>query len=573
MTDKNYIKLVALMILLLAAGIRSYGITERGLFDYDEAWYLLEAKTLYNTGKFALAKIGILDEPDAALGLKTFIKMRGTVPLTSIKPGHTAFLFLGLILFGPYDYAGLLMSVISGVLTVFLVFQIGRNLFGLRAGVLAALFLAVSPFHILYSRSVYSQANGIFLVTLGAYLWHRIHSTKNRNPYSLIAPGIAIGWAFTCHFNLAYVPVTFMLLETIAIALARDEFPTLAGRIKRLGILGSAMAAPAAVIEATGQFFKWLRVFPPDYPTYLGQFAHRKPLAEALQLSTDQVPFWTSRLFQIEGGAVLILAIIGLCVTVSRLRRPGVEEFLVPGLVFVALVPPSILSVANHYHMLRNIALLAPALALLVGLGGHWLISRIERKAARPLVPAFAGLCLIIVISSSLRSTELLKARTSYREATTQLTAYMDQHGGTLAARPLSAWPLWYFYLSEAYDKASPDLRKRIRFYPKVINEGDFELIDVKSYYRALIVKDDTGLDDYDKLRSASDPIIRIANTAAALPHKYYEAGGSGTEEALQTLAAKYPQSRSIEIYDLRKQNNHSLSSTHAVLNGLKESP
>jgi hypothetical protein len=57
----------------------------------------LEAKTLYNTGKYALAKAGILNKPDVELGLKTFIKKRGTVPLTSIKPGHTAFLFLGLL--------------------------------------------------------------------------------------------------------------------------------------------------------------------------------------------------------------------------------------------------------------------------------------------------------------------------------------------------------------------------------------------------------------------------------------------------------------------------------------------
>tara|TARA_B100001123_G_scaffold435108_1_gene562967 strand:- start:7736 stop:9544 length:1809 start_codon:yes stop_codon:yes gene_type:complete len=573
MNNRHYTTALVILVLLLAAGMRGYGIVERGLVDYDEAWYLLEAKTLYNTGKFALAQIGILDEPDVALGLKAFIKKRGTVPLTSIKPGHTAFLFLGLLAFGPHDYAGLFMSVISGLLTVYLVFRLGKDIFGLRAGLLAALFLAVSPFHILYSRSVYSQANGIFLVTLGAFLWHQIHSTGDRRLLSLIAPGLAVGWAFTCHFNLAYVPVTFMALEAIAIVLNRNRFPVARNRIKRLLILGCSLAAPAAVIESVGQFFKWLGVFPADYPTYLGQFAHRKPLAEALQFSTDQVPFWSSRLLQIEGAAALILATIGLAITMANLRKGSTDRALVLGLVLVALLPPSILSVANHYHMLRNIALITPAMALLVGLGGHWLISRVEALIARPLTPAFAALCVVLTVSSGLRSTELLTARSTYRQATDHLMEYMESHGGRLSARPLSAWPIWYFYLSEAYDNASPELRDRIRFYPKGINDGDFELIDVKSYYRAVIVKDQDALDVYRELRDATEPIIRVANSAAALPHKYYEAGGSGTEEALLAMAAVYPQSRSIEIYDLRNLSKPTLSSTNAALTGLKESP
>jgi 4-amino-4-deoxy-L-arabinose transferase-like glycosyltransferase len=573
MTDKNKITALVLLILTLAAGMRGYGITDRGLFDYDEAWYLLEAKTLYNTGKFALAKAGILNEPDVELGLKTFIKKRGTVPLTSIKPGHTAFLFLGLLAFGPHDYAGLLMSVLSGLLTVYLVFRLGKEMFGLRAGLLAALFLAVSPFHILYSRSVYSQANGIFLVTLGAFLWHRIHSTGDKRPFALVGPGLAVGWAFTCHFNLAYVPITFMALEVTAIALNQKRVPGIADRVKRLAILGTSLAAPAALIESVGQFFKWVGIFPADYPTYLGQFAHRKPLAEALQLSTEQVPFWSSRLLQIEGVVALTVAAIGLVVVLTRLRRKRTDEALLLGLVLVALLPPSILSVANHYHMLRNIALFTPSMALLIGLGGHWLISQAEAIASRPLVPLFAVLCIALAVSSSLRSTELLKAKSNYFKATQQLTTYMDSHGGTLAARPLSAWPIWYFYLSEAYDGASPELRNQIKFYPKVINEGDFELIDVKSYYRAVIVKDRDGLAAYEELRNTSQPIVRIPNTAAALPHRYYEAGGNGTEQALQALGTTYPQSRSIEIYDLRKLSGPTLSSTHAALNGLKELP
>ena len=56
-------------ILVVAVTLRFEGLTSRGILDYDEAWYLLEAKTLYNTGRYALAQIGWLDLPDADVGL------------------------------------------------------------------------------------------------------------------------------------------------------------------------------------------------------------------------------------------------------------------------------------------------------------------------------------------------------------------------------------------------------------------------------------------------------------------------------------------------------------------------
>ncbi len=561
--DKKQISILALCaILLLGAGLRGYGITQRGIFDYDEAWYLLEAKTLYNTGRYALARVGLTEDADASLGLKAYIKQRGTVPLTSIKPGHTVLLFSGLLLFGPHDYAGFLVSMLAGLLTIFLVYRLGREMFGPDVGLLAALFLAVSPFHILYSRAAYAQANGVCLVTLGAYLWYRAHSRDRCASSALIWPGLAIGWAFTCHFNLAWIPIAFALLEAIAVWIQKDRFPTFQAKGKQLAFFGTAMAAPPLLFELAGTAARWMGVFPADYPTYLGQFAHRGPMAKALGFSMEQVPFWTSRLLEIEGLFVLLMASAGLLVTLWRVRRLKLNDLLLLGLFLAAVAPPSLLAVKGLYYILRNYAIAAPALALLSGLGAAWMLRQVESRFGRRLLPITLALCLFIAISGSRRAWDLLQVRSGYREAAGELMQHMSEHGGRLATLPPSAWPIWYFYLSEAYDNAPRELRGRIRFYPKEGDTGDYELLDVKRYFRAVSIKEPHNLVAYSKLRRLATPVVSVTNLASTLPQKYFEGGGERIETARRVLAEQYPESRKIEIYDLRSLKLPVLSST-----------
>ena len=47
-----------------------------------------------------------------------------------------------------------LVSVVAGVITVFLVYELGRQLYGRRTGLIAALLLALMPYHVVVSRQV-----------------------------------------------------------------------------------------------------------------------------------------------------------------------------------------------------------------------------------------------------------------------------------------------------------------------------------------------------------------------------------------------------------------------------------
>jgi hypothetical protein len=367
---------------------------------------------------------------------------------------------------------------------------------------------------------------------------------------------LAIGWGFTCHFNLAWITVTFLILEAIAIYKLRHRFPTWQNQISRLSVLGVAMAIPPALFEIVGQTAKSLGIFPADYPTYLGQFAHREPLANALQFSFEQIPFWTTRLYQIEGILIVLSALIGLIFILKLLTHLHLVDILIIGLFLGVVIPPSVLHSKGLYYILRNYAAILPALALFTALGINWVITHLKHQWQKPTI----AMCTIIIVSNGIvGASDLLPLKSGYKEAVVALTQQLEKGDGHLATQPPSAWPIWYFYLSNAYETASPDVRKRIQFYPKE-KTGDYELLDVKRYFRGAYANEPDQLKAYTQLRNTHTPVITVQNSAAQIPRRFFEADGPQTSYVLDNLHKSYPQIAQIEIFDLRQIHPNILS-------------
>jgi len=312
------------------------------------------------------------------------------------------------------------------------------------------------------------------------------------------------------------------------------------------------MAAPLAVFEGADRLAQLIGAFPEDFPTYIGQFLIREQQVRGLEIGTEYLRFWLARLHELDGIPMLLLIALGLAVLIGRLRGRRMEDVATLALVVVAVVPISLLMVKG-VHVLRNFALAALPLALLFSLGASWLLDRVRLlpRAVMFLLICCAGSAL--VANGYLGVRDLLPVRSTYREAVGLTLDYVDRRGGQLATRPPSAWPIWYFYLSEMYDTEAPDVRSHIRFYPGGIQEGDFELIDVKRYLRAAFNGDHESLEHYSSLGAKGPPVVEIANPAADLPSRFTENGGTHVENARKMLAATYPSYRLIQVYDLRR--------------------
>ena len=92
------------------------------------------------------------------------------------------------------DWTGRLVAAMVGVATVLLVYRLSSELYGKRAGLIAALFMALMPYHVVVSRQVLLDGPMVFCTTLTLYMLARFGKAERR--IDLVACGASLGLAF-----------------------------------------------------------------------------------------------------------------------------------------------------------------------------------------------------------------------------------------------------------------------------------------------------------------------------------------------------------------------------------------
>ena len=136
---------------------------------------------------------------------------------------------------GQGELFGRILAAVLGVATVFLVYRAGSLLYGRKAGLYAALFLALMPYHVLVTRQVLLDGPMVFLATLTLYLIAR-YATSGR-----------VGWLYAAGAGMG---LTFLTKETSVLLLgALYAFFSLAPQVgARVRHYLGALAVMALVI-------------------------------------------------------------------------------------------------------------------------------------------------------------------------------------------------------------------------------------------------------------------------------------------------------------------------------------
>ena len=92
------------------------------------------------------------------------------------------------------DVAGRLLAVAIGLGTIFLTYKTGKMLYGRIPGSLAAVALALMPYHVVVSRQVLLDGPMVFFATLTIYMLARFGKTQK--PEWLYAAGVTMGLTF-----------------------------------------------------------------------------------------------------------------------------------------------------------------------------------------------------------------------------------------------------------------------------------------------------------------------------------------------------------------------------------------
>ena len=159
-----------IIVVTVAVGLRVWGLNQLG-YNTDEAVYAGQAA--------AIAKDPTLQE---------------IFPIFRAHPLLFQFVLALVFQFGVSDLAGRLTAVAISLATVYLVYRVGTILYGQKPGLLAGLFLALMPYHVVVSRQVLLDGPLVFCSTLVIYFLARFAMTER--PAWLYLTGVGMGLTF-----------------------------------------------------------------------------------------------------------------------------------------------------------------------------------------------------------------------------------------------------------------------------------------------------------------------------------------------------------------------------------------
>lgn len=332
------------------------------------------------------------------------------------------------------------LSAFAGVLTVAGMYALGTAVRARGLGVLCALALAISPFHIWYSQEVKMYSLIAVLALLSSYFLLRLLREDKLGNW--LGYGISTLLAIYTHYFALFV----MVAQMTCLTLLRRRYPALVGRWLVCAVIIGLLYAPwLAAIFLTGGFaqgsISWIA---PAHPADL---------------------FWTIYDFGLGStsdpthplniaAALLIVAIL-VYVSVQLLsRRIDLEERRKLSLVwlwlFLPLVLVSLISLdwplpqKRSIYMDRYLILVLPAFLVLVCYG----ISRIFR--GRNVLGALVAIALLVPAALSTSSIYLDERydRDQWRQAIAEIKRDA-RSGDILLARPHQHVVLYYYDLQD----------------------------------------------------------------------------------------------------------------------------
>ncbi len=466
----HLLSVYGLLLLAVVCGgmLRFHQITDREPFISDEADYIGEAQFL-KSAVCAVTDSARLFLEERRSGRDAWKKqeqaeafqeaLKGHPPVMA-RPGHVIFIALAMGFVEDPIAAAPAASALFGTLSILLVFLLGRALYRPWVGALAAILLAVSPYHIWYSRSGFAEADTTFFLLLTVLLY--VLGRKRSSPWWMALTGLACGTGFVVHHRFVLFLGVLWFLE--AFAAVAKQGPGLRAQVERFCLLNLAFALPILSIEAVYHvallaFQAAGKVMPA--PTYVTQLV----LVSAYIRYNNLIPYrhffeWRNfltypyLLWVIEGPIFFLFFAGGVA---NLLRRRGFAELVVGILLLGPILFYSFMN-ANA----RFISIVMPFYALAAGLvvveAVQWAAARKANRAWAAVLAA--GVLILLQAGVGLQKTRaLLEQRAGYRAAYEWIEAASEGE-----ARAISSYPHFgQLYLGKEASATMPSTGEELR--------------------------------------------------------------------------------------------------------------
>ena len=413
--------LAILSILVLAGSLRVWQLGAIG-FNTDEAVYVGQAAAI--TG-----------DPE----LKPYFPLFRAHPLLFQFILATAFTLAGEV----SDVVGRLVAVAVGVLTVALVYRLGRLLYDVRVGLVAALLLAVMPYHVVVTRQVLLDGPMVLFATLALYTVAK-YCVTGRATW-LYAAGAAMGLTFmakeTSIILFGAIYALFALAPSIPVRL-RDL-------LLAMGTFGATvLAVPLALLLAGGgakttteQYLVWQLFRRPNHDANF-YFLTVPPAVGPLVIAAALGALWLMRR-RLDWRVRLLLSWMTVVVVFFQLWPVKGFQYLLPA------APPLVV-------------LAAVGLVSLAGGSPSWIGLRRPRPRASALRRVAAGAVALVLTLGVATS---LAAESWARIQPSESARFLAGSGGIPGGREAGMWIRQHTPAGSQLMTIGPSMANVLAFY------------------------------------------------------------------------------------------------------------
>jgi 4-amino-4-deoxy-L-arabinose transferase-like glycosyltransferase len=277
---------------------------------------------------------------------------------------------------------GRLLTVAIATLTVVFVFLIGRRLWGRGAGLLAALFLALSPFHMRHSQYVTTDVASGWLVLLAFGAAVVVARAGRWRDY--LAAGAFVGLAAATKYNAGVAALMVVAAHVLHCwDMTNDERRTTNDGTRNtilhfafciLHSLGRLLAAGAAALLAFIAGTPYALLSWNEFRRgLLGQVADYAEITHGDFTGPWNVRGYLDFFWQLGLGRIgCLLLLAGLALLLWRRRAAG--------LIWLSFVVPYLLlHMAQASHFTRNLVTVVVLSAIPIGVAGTELIQELSR--------------------------------------------------------------------------------------------------------------------------------------------------------------------------------------------------
>ena len=429
-----------ILILLGATFVRFFALSEQGILGMDEGRYLLDGLSKLNELELYSGLVeGKVSElrGEQPFSLPEFLQRErdilGKLPPFSPKLGFDYATALVMACAGYSVDTCNYIEAVSGVVLVALLFALVRALAGNRAALVAAAALAISPYHVYFSRNAYPQSlSALFLMlaVLAHVGWVTARDKEGRERYGLLVfSGVCAGISFWLHYKVAGALTLLALLHLVTSARGgriREKAICfvlggccIAGGFAAVLIAAESLSYPLILLfRSQGMIYPHGTFFELLWPRFTGQ---------------TSVPFHASGVvlfpyfFVLFEGWPAALAVAALLLLGAIVARPSFDVKTRTRLTFlgIAFLVPWLMFSVKTTQGARMFVYALPFLAGLLGLAvdALWSSPAKNRRAFRVL----AALLLVTAFAfSSMQLPEVVRTRSAMPEALAYVRASSD---------------------------------------------------------------------------------------------------------------------------------------------------